>query len=271
MGNRIPDGSKARSISQGGTTEPFDLHVVRGVVANHTAVNQIWEAYCIPPGMVRGLSPSGQINPPIGTYVAGTSLKFVSNSAEDDSTGTGAQVITIYGLTSTGAAVTAIATLDGLTPVTAASMTTFVSISYMDVTTPTGGKNVGTITITNNDSTDFDSMLPGAGTTSRVRLDVPLGKFYYLTELETTTSSAPLGFGQLNLKLWVKRKNTGDAEVCESWTLTSGATHNKLIKYPHGFDETDYVYVTVENGAGGSESASVVVSASFLCLDKERC
>lgn len=136
------------SISRVGTTEPFDLQVVRGQVAGHSSVivfgyNQDVDT------SEETVWPNGGLIPHINTA---TVMKVSSSSANDTSAGTGARTVYIEGLDGNYNVASETVTLNGQTSVNTTN--SYVAINQMYVVTVgstgynEGNINIGTGTVT---------------------------------------------------------------------------------------------------------------------------
>lgn len=136
------------SISRVGTTEPFDLQVVRGQVAGHSSVivfgyNQDVDT------SEETVWPNGGLIPHISTA---TVMKVSSSSANDTSAGTGARTVYIEGLDGNYNVASETVTLNGQTSVNTTN--SYVAINQMYVVTVgstgynEGNINIGTGTVT---------------------------------------------------------------------------------------------------------------------------
>jgi len=128
------------SISRVGTTEPFELQVARGQVAYHT------------PQFKFGFNPDVDDSEEtvwaqggLYSYLSSASiLKVSSSSTADDSAGTGARTVQLYGLDANYNEINETVTLDGQTAVNTTN--SFLRINRMVVRSAgTGEKNAGVI------------------------------------------------------------------------------------------------------------------------------
>jgi hypothetical protein len=108
---------------------------------------------------------------------------LVSDSADDDSAGTGARTVIVRGLDGSYVEVSETVTMDGATPATITTQT-FLRIHELEVVTVGSGlANAGTITASIS-GTDIIAMLPGHGKSRSGRYTVPANTTLYLQNPE---------------------------------------------------------------------------------------
>ena len=131
-----------RSISQVGTSEPFELQVARGQIPGHSTIHVFGHNPDVDNGVEATVWPiPGAI---LGHPVSPTIMKISSSNANDTAAGTGARTVRILGINGTGGYAEEIVTLNGQTAVN--TVNTYDAIETMTVLTAgSGGVNAGTI------------------------------------------------------------------------------------------------------------------------------
>lgn len=131
-----------RSISQVGTTEPFELQVARGQVPGHSIIHVFGHNPDVDDGVEATIWPiPGSL---LGHPASPTIMKISSSSANDAAAGTGARTVRVLGINGTGGYAEEVVTLDGQTAVN--TVNTYDAIESMTVlTVGSGGVNAGTI------------------------------------------------------------------------------------------------------------------------------
>ena len=118
------------------------------------------------------------------TYLTTAStLSVVSTSIQDDTGGTGAISIIIYGVNSANAHIIEVLALDGTTPVTTAN--SYFGVNRLSVyQTGTGTGNAGTINVTATTGGSQQAQMPaGDGTTQQAILHVGANKTFLMDDL----------------------------------------------------------------------------------------
>lgn len=131
-----------RSISQVGTSEPFELQVARGQIPGHSVIHVFGHNPDVDDGVEATVWPvPGAI---LGHPAATTIMKISSSSANDTAAGTGARTVQVLGINGTGGYVQEIVTLNGQTAVN--TVNEYDAIERMTVlTVGSGAANAGTI------------------------------------------------------------------------------------------------------------------------------
>lgn len=133
-------GSVVSSITRFGTYEPFELQVARGQITMHESISVF--GYSTVVGATAYPIWNVAANRPYVTTA--TVLKISSSSADDDSAGTGARTIAIYGLDQNYNAISESVILDGQTEVNTGN--SYLRVSKIVVTSVgSGGFNAGVI------------------------------------------------------------------------------------------------------------------------------
>lgn len=128
------------SITQNGRLEPFELQAGRGQIFGHSVIHVFGHNPDVDSAEVTIWPAAGLLTHP----AAPTVMKISSSSADDTSSGTGAQTVYILGINGTGGYVSETVTLNGQTSVN--TVHSYDAIETMSVTSVgTGGVNAGII------------------------------------------------------------------------------------------------------------------------------
>jgi len=131
-----------RSISQVGTTEPFELQVARGQIPGHSIIHVFGHNPDVDNNVEATVWPIPGAT--LGHPASPTIMTISSSSANDTAAGTGARTVYILGINGTGGYVDEVVTLNGQTAVN--TVNTYDAIERMQVLTAgSGGANAGTI------------------------------------------------------------------------------------------------------------------------------
>jgi len=170
-----------RSITQVGTTEPFELQVSRGQIQGHSVVTIA--------GYNSNVDTTWAMITPVGTLsYAATALQMTvsSSSANDTSAGTGARTVVVNGLDANYAVISETVTLNGQTAVTMTN--SFLRVNSIVVATAGSGlENAGIIyvgsgTVTSGvPATIYNVIQAGFNTTTSSQYTIPAGYTGYLT------------------------------------------------------------------------------------------
>lgn len=131
-----------RSITQVGTSEPFELQVARGQIPGHRVIHVFGHNPDVDDDVEATVWPvPGSL---LGHPASPTIMKISSSSANDTAAGTGARTVRVLGINGTGGYAEEIVTLNGQTAVN--TVHTYDAIETMTVLTAgTGNVNAGTI------------------------------------------------------------------------------------------------------------------------------
>lgn len=239
----------------------FLINVARGLVSGHKLVDKFGHNPDIDttsePEDVWGAG---------GTYTgfsdAAQTVDVVSSSADDDdTTGTGAWTVQIYGLDSNYDEINETITLDGVTPVT--SSNSYLRLNRAIVRTAgTGGSNAGTITIDQTTSGDVMATIePGRNQTLICAYTIPNGYTGYLLSwwaslvgFVTTAATGSVLMRPLN--------ETFQTKVVASLDSAGSSAFEKNYKIPLQIaGKTDIVLRVDDVGANNT-----AVSAGFQIL-----
>lgn len=246
------------SISRVGTTEPFELQVARGQVAYHT------------PQFKFGFNPDVDDSEEtvwaqggLYSYLSSASvLKVSSSSTADDSAGTGARTVQLYGLDADYNEINETVTLDGQTAVNTTN--SFLRINRMVVRSAgTGEKNAGVIyagtgTVTAGvPANKYATIAIGDNQTLMTLWTVPAGHTAYLLQKDLTVATA-----QNNKYATVRLVARPEGEVFQTkdkHVLDNNVLHQKY-ETPLKFEEKTDIEVRC---AGDSSGADISISASL--------
>lgn len=262
FGSQSPSGipntnNSVKSITQQARTEPFELQVSRGSVAGHTpvtiegynsSISTSWAPIC----------SSGSL--PILT--SATVLEISSSSANDTSSGTGAQLVTITGLNASYLTISETVVLNGQTAVN--TVNSYIAVNGFVVTAAgSGGTNAGIIyagtgTVTAGvPATIVDSIPAGWGNRQNVAYTVPANITAYVASARITfasSSSSNNVWGRLQLFNPVTGVTTSAAVVVS--TIASGVVYLNP-GYPIMIPSGTTVYAQAE----GVQTGTYLVSA----------
>jgi len=246
------------SISRVGTTEPFELQVARGQVAYHT------------PQFKFGFNPDVDDSEEtvwaqggLYSYLSSASvLKVSSSSTADDSAGTGARTVQLYGLDADYNEINETVTLDGQTAVNTTN--SFLRINRMVVRSAgTGEKNAGVIyagtgTVTAGvPANKYATIAIGDNQTLMALWTVPAGHTAYLLQKDLTVATA-----QNNKYATIRLVARPEGEVFQTkdkHVLDNNVLHQKY-DIPLKFEEKTDIEVRC---VGDSSGANISVSAGL--------
>ena len=164
-----------RSISQVGTSEPFELQVSRGQVPGHSIVN----LFGTNPAIGTTFRTPWENNTALPFLTSAQRLSLVSTDAGDTDVS-----ILVSGLDADYRAITEVVTLNGTTPVQTSKL--FYRIN--DLITA-AGNSAGDITAS-YDGTVYAKILQGFGRNQSANYTVPLGCAFYLGRIDAFTATA---------------------------------------------------------------------------------
>lgn len=175
--------AEPRSISQLGTSEPFELQVARGQVGWHKTLFK----YGYNP-LIINVNETIWDGGGIYSYPAAAAVMYVSSSSTaDTSAGTGARTVFIQGLDANYNEIDETVTLNGQTQVATTKSFLRVYRAYV-VTAGTGGTNAGSIYIGTSGASSgvptgayYARISVGEGQTLMAVYTVPAGQTFYLT------------------------------------------------------------------------------------------
>ena len=246
------------SISRVGTTEPFELQVARGQVAYHTPQFKFGFNPDVDDSEETVWAQGGSYS-----YLSSSSvLKVSSSSTADDSAGTGARTVQLYGLDADYNEINETVTLDGQTAVNTTN--SFLRINRMVVRSAgTGEKNAGVIyagtgTVTAGvPANKYATIAIGDNQTLMALWTVPAGHTAYLLQKDLTVATA-----QNNKYATIRLVARPEGEVFQTkdkHVLDNNVLHQKYDT-PLKFEEKTDIEVRC---VGDSSGANISVSAGL--------
>jgi hypothetical protein len=186
--------------------------------------------------------------------VAAGSINIASDSADDDTGGTGAITITIYGLSSTWMLQSETVTLNGVANVNPAN--SYIRIYHAVVATAGSGlTNAGNITIADGSGT-FLYIAAGEGESRHAAYSVPAN---YATSYLTSWVATVSGAATANVNFVLKVRAFGGAFVVKAYAnLAQGNTYRCVLDHPIPLSAKSDLVVT-----GTSNANNIVVQAGF--------
>jgi hypothetical protein len=251
-----------RSITQVGTSEPFDLQVARGQIPGHNPLFKFGNNPTVGNSAETIWSQGG-----LYSYLsAATVLKVSSSSANDTSAGTGARTVQLSGLDADYNEINETVTLNGQTAVNTTNE--FLRINRMIVRSAgTGGANAGTIyagtgTVTAGVPANvYASVNEGVGSNQSLMAlwTVPAGHTAYVLQYNVsngTTSNTPAV-----CKLILAVRPYGEVfQSKDVKSLTTGMHVEEVFSLPQKIEEKSDIEVRAESS---SASVSFDISAAL--------
>ena len=254
-----------RSISQVGTSEPFELQVARGQIPAHSALHKF------------GYNPEiGVTDETIwaqgGLYVypATASTMYISSSSTDDTAaGTGARTATVSGLDANFTQISETVSLNGQVGVQLNGALNWYRVNRIIVNTAgSGGANAGVLyvgteaTPTGGVPTNkYATVAIGDNQTLMCIWTVPSGYTAYLHQKDVSASSSAGKFAIFSL---VSRPKDGVFNIKDRVLLANNST---AISYwnPIPFSEcTDIEVRAAADSAGGTITASATLDLTYI-------
>jgi hypothetical protein len=169
------------SITRAGTTEPFDIQVVRNQVDGHSNVNI--NGYN---AAVAGTAIPLWENATAYTFPASAVTMTVASSSATD---TSPAKVTISGLDTNWNPISEQVTLNGTTGVTTVNQYLRINSVLMNTPATSQTTNVGTITVKNG-STTYGQINPGLGRSQMTVYSVPNGFNFHLRRINAWSGSS---------------------------------------------------------------------------------
>jgi hypothetical protein len=254
-----------RSISQVGTSEPFELQVARGQITGHKTVFKF--GYNSDVGATKEtIWEQGGLY----AYPASATVMTVSSSSTDDTAaGTGARTVEVFGLDADYNEINEVVTLNGQTAVNTTK-------SYLRInrgivrSAGSGGVNAGTIytgtgTVTAGVPANVYLSINGDGDNQTLMAlwTVPAGYTAFLTKMALSTGTSTNTKAVLNASL-VARPYGEVFQIKERFTLTDGA-HEQFYTFPLKFTEKTDLEMRAFSSSG-SVSFNVSASMEFVYI-----
>jgi hypothetical protein len=254
-----------RSITQVGTSEPFELQVARGQIPGHKTVFKF--GYNSDVGATREtIWEQGGLY----SYPASATVMTISSSSVDDTAaGTGARTVEIFGLDGDYNEINEVVTLNGQTAVSTTK-------SYLRInrgivrSAGSGGANAGTLyagtgTVTSGVPANIYLTINGVGDNQTLMglWTVPAGYTAFLTKMSLSTGTSTQTPSILNASL-VARPYGEVFQIKERFTLTDGA-HEQFYTFPLRFAEKTDLEMRAFSSSG-SVSFNVSASMEFVYI-----
>ena len=254
-----------RSISQVGTSEPFELQVSRGQITLHYSIHKF------------GYNPSiGDATETIwaqgGLYVYPTTASTMyisSSSTADTSAGTGARTATVSGLDANFDEISETVSLNGQTGVQLNGALNWYRVNRIVVNTAgSGGANAGVLYVGTEATptggvpvNKYATVAIGDNQTLMCLWTVPRGYTAYIHQKDVSSSSSA---GKFAIFSFVSRPDGGVFNIKDRVLLANNSTS---ISYwnPIKFTEKTDVEVRAQaDSAGGAITASATLDITYI-------
>ncbi len=251
-----------RSITQVGTSEPFELQVSRGQIPGHYDLFKFGNNATVGDSLETIWAEGG-----LYSYLtAATVLKVSSSSTDDTSAGTGARTVQLYGLDGDYNEINELVTLNGQTAVNTTQL--FLRINRMIVRSAgSGGANAGVIyagtgTVTTGVPANVYASVngvTGANQSLMALWTVPAGYTAYMLQYDVsngTTSNTPAV-----CKLILAVRPYGEVfQSKDVKSLTTGMHVEETFAIPQKFTEKSDIEV---RAISSSAAVTFDISAAF--------
>lgn len=251
-----------RSITQVGTSEPFELQVARGQISGHYGLFKFGNNSSVGDTLETIWAEGG-----LYSYLtAATVLKVSSASTDDTSAGTGARTVQLYGLDGDYNEINELITLNGQTAVNTTQ--SFLRINRMVVRSAgSGGANAGVIyagtgTVTTGVPANVYASINGVSGSNQSLMalwTVPAGYTAYMLQYDIsngTTSNTPAV-----CKLILAVRPYGEVfQSKDVKSLTTGMHVEETFALPQKFTEKSDIEV---RAISSSVSVPFDISAAF--------
>lgn len=251
-----------RSITQVGTSEPFELQVARGQISGHYGLFKFGNNPSVGDTLETIWAEGG-----LYSYLtAATVLKVSSASTNDTSAGTGARTVELFGLDADYNEINELVTLNGQTPVNTTKL--FLRINRMVVRSAgSGGVNAGVIyagtgTVTTGVPANVYASINGVTGSNQSLMalwTVPAGYTAYMLQYDIsngTTSNTPAV-----CKLILAVRPYGEVfQSKDVKSLTTGMHVEETFALPQKFTEKSDIEV---RAISSSVSVPFDISAAF--------
>lgn len=251
-----------RSITQVGTSEPFELQVSRGQIPGHYGLFKFGNNATIGDSLETIWAEGG-----LYSYLtAATVLKVSSSSTDDTSAGTGARTVQLYGLDADYNEINELVTLNGQTAVNTTQ--SFLRINRMVVRSAgSGGVNAGVIyagtgTVTTGVPANVYASVNGVTGSNQSLMalwTVPAGYTAYLFQYDVSNGTSSQTPAVCKLILAVRPYG----EVFQSKdvkSLTTGMHVEETFAFPQKITEKSDIEV---RAISSSASVTFDISAAF--------
>lgn len=246
------------SISRVGTSEPFELQVARGQVAYHESVFK----FGFNPDVDNSLETVWAEGGLYSYLSAATVLKVSSSSTADDSAGTGARTVQLFGLDADYNEIEETVTLDGQTAVNTTN--SFLRIYRMVVRSAgSGGTNAGVIyagtgTVTSGvPANKYATIAAGDGQTLMALWTVPAGYTAYMYQTDITVATTQ---NNKYATIHFVSRPLGEVFQVKDKFVKSESGHNQEYKIPLKFEEKTDLEIRC---IGDSSGADIAIGAGM--------
>lgn len=251
------------SITRVGTSEPFELQVSRGQIAYHHDLHK----FGFNPDVDDALETVWTEGGLYSYLAAATVLKVSSSSTADDSAGTGARTVQLFGLDANYDEINETVTLDGQTAVNTTK--SYLRINRMIVRSAgSGATNAGVIyagtgTVTAGvPANKYATIAVGDGQTLMALWTVPAGYTLYVSQTDVTVATT-----QNNKYATVSLVARPLGEVFQVKDRFVKAESQTTINYsfPLRFEEkTDIEYRCIGDSAGADIAISAAIDGVYI-------
>ena len=255
-------GHEIRSITQVGTSEPFELQVSRGQITAHYDQFKFGFNADVEDVLETVWAEGGLYYHP---YSA-TQLK-VSSSSDDDTAneGDGARTVELFGLDADYNEISEVVLLEGTTEVTTTKSFLRINRGIIrsagdnEVATGTIYAGIGTVTL-GVPTTKYLSIKPADGQTLMAIWTVPAGYTAYLHETDVTVATTQNNkYATVTL---VSKPFGSVFQVKDKFVISQG-NHHQEYKFPLKFEEKTDIEVRC---IGDSSGANIAISAGLGLL-----
>ena len=250
-----------RSISQVGTTEPFELQVSRGQIPGHETQFKFGFNPLVVDSLETVWAQGG-----LYTYLSSVSTLYISSSStDDDVAGTGARTATVSGLDANYNEVSVTVDLDGQTGVQLGDASNWIRVNRITVDTAgSGGQNAGVLYVGTEatpssgvPTNKYATVAIGDNQTLMALWTVPAGYTAYLEQTDVTVNTETNNkFGNVHI---LARPFGQVFQVKDKFTIQNGS-HHQEYKSPLKFEEKTDIEV---RAIGSSSNANIAVSAGL--------
>lgn len=257
-----------RSISQVGTSEPFELQVARGQITAHYRLHKFGFNPDIDNSLETVWAQGG-----LYSYLnAASVLKVSSSSTNDTSASTGARTVQLYGLDENYNEIDETVTLNGQTAVNTTN--SFLRINRMIVRSAgTGGGNAGVVyagtgTVTSGvPDNKYATIAVGDNQTLMALWTVPAGHTAYL--YETHVTAACTTSNKLLTTTIVARPEEEVFQVKDKFGIqVDGGDVRQTYHFPLNFTEkTDIEVRSISDSGSGNVQVSAALDILYLKND----
>ena len=254
-----------RSITQIGTSEPFELQVSRNQIPGHYFIHKFGYNPIISTVVETVWSQGG-----LYVYPSSASTMYISSSSTNDTAaGTGARTVTVFGLDADFNSISVTVALNGQVGVQLNGALNWYRVNRITVDTAgSGGANAGVLYVGTEATpaggvpvNKYATVAIGDNQTLMCIWTVPLGYTAYLHQKDVSASSSAGKFATFTL---IARPKGGVFNVKDRVLLANNST---AISYwnPIPFHEcTDIEVRAVADSAGGSITASATLDITYI-------